>query len=254
MLKNHHTARISKFRTMNFDFFGGEVIAVNKPLLITSFQAVSKVKWAAKKYLSYHPEFVKDKEAKLKVGHAGTLDPLASGVLLICTGKKTKLISELQNTDKEYTGTFFIGATTPCFDREREIDATFPIDHIDEELIISTSKKFIGTIEQQPPAFSAVKVKGERAYELARKGKTVEISSKLITIKEFEITKTALPLIEFRVVCSKGTYIRSLARDFGKALNSGAYLHALCRTRVGEYALEKAWNLDELVNCLVKQV
>jgi tRNA pseudouridine55 synthase len=238
---------------MKFDFFGGEVIAVNKPLCITSFQAVSKVKWAAKKYLSNHPELIKDNKAKLKVGHAGTLDPLASGVLVICTGKKTKTISEIQNKEKEYTGTFYIGATTPCFDREREVDFTYSTEHIDESLIKMTSKKFIGEMMQEPPVFSAVKIKGERAYELARKGIEVRVEEKKITIRDFEITKIEMPMVKFRVVCSKGTYIRSLARDFGKALNSGAYLYELCRTKVGDFTLQKSWNLDDLVNSLVKQ-
>ena len=239
---------------MKFDFFNGEVLAINKPLKITSFQAVSKIKWAAKKYLASHPEVVHDPKAKLKVGHAGTLDPLASGVLIVCTGKKTKSIAQLQSKEKEYTGKFFIGATTPCFDREREVDATFPTEHITEELMKDVSSKFLGEILQQPPVFSAVKVNGERAYELARKGKSVEIKAKPVTIHEFEITKVDLPFVEFRIVCSKGTYIRSIARDFGLALNSGAYLYDLCRTRVGEFSLEKSWNLDELANTLVKQV
>jgi tRNA pseudouridine55 synthase len=236
---------------MNFDFFAGEIISVNKPLRITSFQAVNKIKWAARKYLAKYPQLVPDIKAKLKVGHAGTLDPLASGVLIICTGKKTKSITEIQNTEKEYTGTFFIGATTPCYDREREVDANYPIEHIDEKLINSAANKFVGEIMQEPPVFSAVKIKGERAYELARKGLDVQVEAKKIIIKEFEITKIELPMVDFRVVCSKGTYIRSLAYDFGRALNSGAYLHDLCRTRVGDFTLDKSWDLDKLINTLV---
>jgi tRNA pseudouridine55 synthase len=238
---------------MKFDFFNGEVLVVNKPLKITSFQAVSKVKWATKRYLASNAELVQDSKAKLKVGHAGTLDPLASGVLVVCTGKKTKSIAQIQSKEKEYTGKFFIGATTPCFDREMEVDKTYPTEHITEQLLKDISGKFIGEILQQPPVFSAVKVNGERAYELARKGKPVEIKAKPITIHEFELTKVDLPFVEFRIVCSKGTYIRSIARDFGSALSSGAYLYDLCRTRVGQFSLEKSWNLDELVNTLVKQ-
>ena len=237
---------------MNFDFFEGEVLSVNKPLRLTSFQVVSKLKWAAKKYLSNHPEGIKDKNARLKVGHAGTLDPLASGVLIICTGKKTKTISEIQNNEKEYTGTFYLGATTPCFDREREVDATYPVEHLHDALIHATTKQFIGQIAQTPPVFSAVKIKGERAYELARKGVEITIESKMVMINTFEITKINMPFVEFRVICSKGTYIRSLARDFGAALSSGAYLYSLCRTRVGDFALQNAWDLDDLVHKLTK--
>jgi tRNA pseudouridine55 synthase len=180
---------------MNFDFFEGEVLSVNKPLRLTSFQVVSKLKWAAKKYLLNHPEGVKDKNARLKVGHAGTLDPLASGVLIICTGKKTKTISEIQNNEKEYTGTFYLGATTPCFDREREVDATYSVEHLHDALIHDTTKQFIGPIAQTPPVFSAVKIKGERAYELARKGVEITIESKMVLINTFEITKINLPLL-----------------------------------------------------------
>jgi tRNA pseudouridine55 synthase len=237
----------------NFNFFEGEILAIDKPIRITSFQAVSKIKWAAKQYLNHHPDQIENKQAKLRVGHAGTLDPLATGVLLVCTGKKTKAISSLQQMEKEYTGTFFIGATTPCFDLEREVDATYPIDHISEAIILETAKKFTGVILQKPPAFSAVKIQGKRAYELARKGIEVEIPGKEIEIKSFEITDISMPLVTFRIVCSKGTYIRSIARDFGTALNSGAHLTKLCRTRIGNYALNNCYQLTELMENLVKQ-
>jgi tRNA pseudouridine55 synthase len=236
-----------------FDFFSGEIIPVNKPLGRTSFQVVSKVKWAANRYISNNAVAKPDAKAKLKVGHAGTLDPLATGLLLICTGKRTKEISLLQDMEKEYTGTFFLGATTPCFDLEKEVDCTYPVEHITEEKIYEAAKHFTGEQMQEPPAFSAVKVEGQRAYDLARKGEVFEIKPKKITIKEFAITKIEMPVVHFRVVCTKGTYIRSLARDFGKHLQSGAHLTSLCRTRIGEYTLEKAWDLEELVNQLIKQ-
>lgn len=230
------------------DFYKGEIIPVNKPLRFTSFQAVSKVKWAANRFLKNHPELVEDKKRKLRVGHAGTLDPLATGLLLICTGSKTKEISRLQEMEKEYTGTFFLGATTPCFDLEREIDERFPTEHITEELLREAAHSFIGKQQQVPPVFSAVRIKGERAYTLARKGETFEVAGKEITISEFEITRIEFPEVDFRIVCTKGTYIRSIARDLGKKLNSGAYLQALCRTRIGNYALTQAWELENFVS------
>jgi tRNA pseudouridine55 synthase len=177
---------------------------------------------------------------KPKVGHAGTLDPLATGLLIVCTGKKTKTINELMGMEKEYTGTFFIGATTPCYDLEKPVDHVFPTEHITEKLIHEAVKKFTGKIEQVPPLFSAVMIGGKRAYEYARAGKEAEIKSREVEVKEFEITRIALPEIDFRIVCSKGTYIRSIARDLGLALNSGAHLTKLCRTRIGEFKLENA--------------
>ena len=177
---------------------------------------------------------------KIKVGHAGTLDPLASGLLIVCTGKFTKRIPELQGMVKEYTGTFHIGATTPSYDLETEINATYPTEHITEELITQTIQQFMGEIDQKPPVFSAIKKDGKRLYEHARKGEEVEIAARKTTIHEFEITRIALPEIDFRVVCSKGTYIRSLAYDFGQALNSGAHLTALRRTKIGEFSVEGA--------------
>jgi tRNA pseudouridine55 synthase len=247
------------------DFRAGEVVLIHKPLKWTSFQVVNKMKWLLRKY---EVRIQKTKEvqfqatsnsftlsgvegqqqtihSKLKIGHAGTLDPLATGLLIVCTGKQTKNIEQYQAQEKEYTGTFYIGATTPCFDLEKEIDAHFPTEHITEELILQTTKQFLGTIQQTPPLFSAIKIDGKRAYDIARAGKTAEIKAKEITISEFEITRIALPEVDFRVVCSKGTYIRSLARDFGLALNSGAHLTALNRTRIGEYKLSDAMSVEE---------
>jgi tRNA pseudouridine55 synthase len=188
---------------------------------------LNKVKWALRKKYNLNKKF--------KIGHAGTLDPLATGLLLICTGKFTKKIAELQGQTKEYTGTIYLGATTPSYDLETEIDKTYATEHITNELIQTTINEFLGEIEQTPPIFSAVKKDGKRAYELARKGETVVLKSRKITIHDFEITKIDMPKINFRVVCSKGTYIRSLADDFGRALKSGAYLAALRRTKIGSY-------------------
>jgi len=217
------------------DFQEGQVVLLDKPLTWSSFQAVNKVKWSLKKHLGLK---------KIKVGHAGTLDPLASGLLIVCTGKFTKRISELQGMAKEYTGTFYIGATTPSYDLETEVDETFPSGHVNETLIAATLQQFIGEIDQKPPVFSAIKKDGKRLYEHARKGEEVEIASRKTTIHEFEITRIALPEVDFRVVCSKGTYIRSLAYDFGVALNSGAHLTALRRTKIGEYSVENAITPD----------
>jgi tRNA pseudouridine55 synthase len=214
------------------DYQNGQVLLIDKPLNWTSFQAVNKIKYALINKVGLPKKF--------KIGHAGTLDPLASGLLLICTGKFTKKISELQGQAKEYTGTFHIGATTPSYDLETEIDDTFPISHIDEELIHETVKQFLGEINQKPPIYSAIKKDGVRLYEHARAGETIEIEYRKTTIHEFEITRIDLPAIDFRVICSKGTYIRSLAFDFGKALNSGAHLTALRRTKIGDYHVENA--------------
>jgi len=214
------------------DFLNGQILLIDKPLHFTSFQAVNKLKYALINKAGLPKKF--------KIGHAGTLDPLASGLLLVCTGKFTKRISELQGQAKEYTGTFYIGATTPSYDLETEIDQTFSIDHIDEALIHETVKQFLGEIDQIPPVFSAIKKDGVRLYEHARAGETVEIASRKTTIHEFEITRIALPEIDFRVVCSKGTYIRSLAFDFGNAMNSGSHLTALRRTKIGDYNVEDA--------------
>ena len=214
------------------DYQNGQILLIDKPLNWTSFQAVNKIKYALINKVGLPKKF--------KIGHAGTLDPLASGLLIICTGKFTKTISELQGQAKEYIGTFYIGATTPSYDLETEIDNNFPISHINDELIHETVKQFLGEIDQKPPIYSAIKKDGVRLYEHARAGEVIEIASRKTTIHEFEITRIALPEIDFRVVCSKGTYIRSLAFDFGKALNSGAHLTALRRTKIGDYHVENA--------------
>ncbi len=210
----------------------GQVILIDKPLTWSSFQAVNKLKYILKRRF--------DLPKKFKIGHAGTLDPLASGLLIICTGKFTKKITEIQAQPKEYTGTFFIGATTPSYDLETEIDQTYPITHIDDALIHKTVAQFIGEIDQKPPVFSAIKKDGVRLYEHARAGIEVEIASRKTTIYEFEITRIDLPEIDFRVVCSKGTYIRSLAYDFGKAMQSGSHLTVLRRTKIGDYNVDNA--------------
>ena len=214
------------------DFQNGQILLIDKPLNWSSFQAVNKLKYALINKVGLPKKF--------KIGHAGTLDPLATGLLLVCTGKFTKRISELQGQAKEYTGTFYIGATTPSYDLETEIDENFSISHIDDVLIHETVKQFLGEIDQKPPIYSAIKKDGVRLYEHARAGETVEIGTRKTTIHEFEITRIALPEIDFRVVCSKGTYIRSLAYDFGKALQSGSHLTALRRTKIGDYNVDNA--------------
>ncbi|MBS1646372.1 MAG: tRNA pseudouridine(55) synthase TruB [Bacteroidetes bacterium] len=217
----------------NINRVEGEVLLVDKPYALTSFEVVNKIKIAIKKT---HPE-------KLKVGHAGTLDPLATGLLIVCVGKKTKQIESFQAQEKEYTGTFFIGATTPCYDKEKEVDAVFPTEHITEKEIHQVANGFEGVQMQTPPVYSAVHVAGKRAYDLAREGvEQIDIASKKIEIKKFEITRIALPEVDFKVVCSKGTYIRALARDFGAALGSGAYLAALRRTRIGSFTVQEAFS------------
>ncbi|MBN8641175.1 MAG: tRNA pseudouridine(55) synthase TruB [Flavobacteriales bacterium] len=214
------------------DFLEGQVLLIDKPLTWSSFQAVNKLKYLLKRHYNLPKKF--------KIGHAGTLDPLASGLLIVCTGKFTKKITEIQAQTKEYTGTITVGSTTPSYDLETEIDATFPIEHISEELITATTQQFLGEIDQKPPVFSAIKKDGKRLYEHARAGEEVEIVSRKTTIYEFEITRIALPEIDFRVQCSKGTYIRSLAYDFGKALQSGGHLTALRRTKIGDYDVKNA--------------
>ncbi|KAF2341266.1 tRNA pseudouridine(55) synthase TruB [Flavobacterium tistrianum] len=214
------------------EYLEGQVLLIDKPLKWSSFQAVNKLKYLLINKVGLPKKF--------KIGHAGTLDPLATGLLLICTGKFTKKISELQGQAKEYKGTFYIGATTPSYDLETEIDQTFPTEHIDEALIHETVKQFLGEIDQKPPIFSAIKKDGVRLYEHARAGESIEIESRKTTIHEFEITRIALPEVDFRVVCSKGTYIRSLAYDFGKAMNSGSHLTVLRRTKIGDYDVKNA--------------
>ena len=218
------------------NFKEGEILYINKPYKWTSFGAVNKVR-----YFLCQKQGVK----KLKVGHAGTLDPLATGVMILCTGKATKRIEEFQYHTKEYVATLMLGATTPSFDLEHEIDATYPTDHITRELVEETLKQFVGTIEQVPPTFSACKVNGKRAYDLARKGREVELKPKTLVIDEIELLNCDLPQITIRVVCSKGTYIRALARDIGEALHSGAHLTALERTRVGDVRLSDCIALDD---------
>jgi len=217
------------------DYKDGQIILIDKPLQWTSFQVVNKLRWCIRKNF---------KIKKIKVGHAGTLDPLATGLLIICTGKFTKRIPEFQGQIKEYTGTFSLGATTPSYDLETDIDQTFAIDHISEKNITQATTHFIGEIEQYPPVFSALKKDGKRLYEYAREGTKVEVTPRKITITEFEITRIALPEVDFRVVCSKGTYIRSLAHDFGKFLNSGAHLAALRRTKIGAFAVNDATTIE----------
>jgi tRNA pseudouridine55 synthase len=219
------------------DFLDGQILLIDKPLKWSSFQAVNKLKYTLKR------EFGLPK--KFKIGHAGTLDPLATGLLIICTGKFTKRITEIQGQSKEYTGTFKLGATTPSYDLETEITQTFPINHIDENLIQNTLIQFIGEIDQKPPVFSAIKKDGIRMYEHARAGVEIEMESRKTTIHEFEITRIELPEIDFRVVCSKGTYIRSLANDYGKALNSGAHLAVLRRTKIGNFDVLNAISPEE---------
>lgn len=220
------------------DFLNGQVLLIDKPLNWTSFQVVNKMRWELKR--AHHLK-------KIKVGHAGTLDPLATGLLVVCTGKKTKDIDTFQGQEKEYTGAFELGSTTASFDLETAIDKHFPTAHITDALIYDTTKQFIGDIEQFPPVFSAIKKEGKRLYEFARAGEVVEIKSRIVTISEFEITDIQEKTVHFRVVCSKGTYIRSLANDFGKALNSGAHLSSLRRTRIGDFKVEKAQTIEAFI-------
>ncbi len=222
-------------------FLEGQVLLIDKPLNWTSFQVVNKLRWEIRKAFNIK---------KIKVGHAGTLDPLATGLLIICTGKMTKQINTFQAQIKEYTGTIVLGSTTPSYDLETEIDNTFSTSHITEELIQETTKQFIGDIAQFPPVFSAIKKDGKRLYEFARAGESVEIKSRQITINTFEITQIVLPEIDFRVVCSKGTYIRSLAYDFGKALNSGGHLSVLRRTKIGDFNVSEALSVEKFIENL----
>lgn len=221
------------------DFKEGQLLLIDKPLEWTSFQVVNKVRWLIRK---------KHKIKKIKVGHAGTLDPLATGLLIICTGKFTKRIENLQGQIKEYTGSLQLGATTPSYDLETTIDQTYPTDHLTEEAIRAATHQFIGEINQYPPVFSAIKKEGKRLYEFARAGEEVEIKARKISIEEFEITSIQDLQVDFRVVCSKGTYIRSLANDFGKALSTGAHLTGLRRTGIGDYRIEDAMDLEFFEN------
>jgi tRNA pseudouridine55 synthase len=232
---------------MQHDFYNGEILLIDKPYTWTSFQAVNKIKHAIRN----HPSLlVNDVKTKPRIGHAGTLDPLATGLLIVCTGKKTKKIEQFMGQEKEYTGTFMLGATTPCYDMEKPVDQTFPTSHITEKMISDAARSLSGKQMQVPPIFSAVMIKGRRAYEIAREGGEPEIKPREVLINEFEITRINLPEVDFRIVCSKGTYIRSMARDFGLALQSGAYLSKLCRTRIGEFKLNKAVTPEDFVESL----
>lgn len=226
------------------DFIAGEILYIDKPLGWTSFDAVKRLRGSLSRRLGFR---------KIKVGHAGTLDPLATGVMILCTGRATKRIEELQAGVKEYVATIALGATTPSFDLETEIDATYPTGHITRELVEETLKKFTGRIEQIPPAFSACKIEGQRAYDLARKGQEVELKPKILVIDEMELLDYAPGSITVRVVCSKGTYIRALARDIGQALGSGAHLTALRRTRVGDVTVDRCLSVADAAE-LIKTV
>ncbi len=226
------------------NFLNGEIVYIDKGYRLTSFKAVAKVRYLISKKIGVK---------KLKVGHAGTLDPLATGVLIICTGKATKKIDQLQAHTKEYVAGLKLGATTPSFDMEHPEDQTYPVEHITKELVEETLQKFVGEIQQVPPAYSACMIDGHRAYELARKGKDVPLKAKTLVIDEIELLECELPYIKIRVVCSKGTYIRALARDIGEALNSGAYLTSLRRTRVGDVKVEDCLQLDDFEEWLNNQ-
>lgn len=219
------------------DFIEGEILYFNKPLRWTSFDLVNKFRYKLSRKL---------KVKKIKVGHAGTLDPLATGVMIICTGRATKRIEEFQYQTKEYVATLKLGETTPSFDLEKEVDAVYPTEHISRSMVEEVLTSFVGKIQQVPPVFSACKVDGKRAYDLARKGEEVELKAKTLVIDEIELLNCELPVIKIRVVCSKGTYIRALARDIGVALNSGAHLIALERTRIGDITLDQCMNPEDI--------
>ncbi len=229
---------------MPFDFKTGEIILINKPKDWTSFDVVNNIRIFLRKKINL---------GMIKIGHAGTLDPLASGLLILCTGMFTKRIEEFQEFEKEYTGTFVLGATTPSFDLEKEIDQTYDYLHITEEMVLATAKKFTGSFQQIPPIFSAKKINGKRAYRYAREDQDVFIEPKTVTISSFEIQRIDLPNVDFKIVCSKGTYIRSIARDFGSELNSGAYLTNLCRTRIGSFGIDDAYTLEQWRELIQKQ-
>ena len=221
-------------RTYSWDFPQGEVLLIDKPLRWTSFDVVKKIKH----------------QVKAKVGHAGTLDPLATGLLILCTGKMTKQIERFQAQEKEYTGTFVLGKTTPSIDLETDFNSEQATDHLTARHVEEVMKSFVGKIEQVPPQHSAIKVDGARAYKKARQGKAVVLKSRTVIISSLEITRTDLPTVDFRMVCSKGTYVRSLVRDIGQQLGVGAYLAALCRTRIGDHHLEDAYSVDEFLSLI----
>ena len=216
-------------------FINGKLLLINKPVGWTSFQVVNKIRWLIKSSFDIK---------KIKVGHAGTLDPLAEGLLIVCTGKLTKKIAKFQNTKKEYSGTFYIGATTPSFDLETPINSKCSIKTINAKKLNLTSKEFLGATKQTPPVFSAIKLKGKKLYEYARKGETIQLKKREVYIYKFKITNINLPLVNFEIICSKGTYIRSIANDFGKELKTGAYLHKLIRTSIGDFKLDDALTIE----------
>jgi tRNA pseudouridine55 synthase len=221
----------------------GEILLVNKPYRWTSFDVIGSLRGLIKHLIG----------KKIKIGHAGTLDPLATGLLIVCTGKATKRIEEFKDFDKEYTGTFVLGATTLSYDLEKEINETFATDHITPDMIYDAARDLTGDIMQVPPMFSAIKIDGKRAYESARKDKDLGLAARPVKVDVFQITRIEMPEVDFRIVCSKGTYIRALARDFGLALNSGAYLSELCRTRVGPHLLNDAFEVESLKTLLREQ-
>lgn len=227
-----------------FDFINGEVLLIDKPIGWTSFDVVNLIRSIIRR--TYNIK-------KIKVGHAGTLDPLATGLLIVCTGKFTKQIDSFQGQDKVYVGSMFIGATTPSYDKETEVDRTFDTNNISKDKLVETVTLFTGEIEQTPPAFSAVKIDGKRAFEYARKDYEVKIKSRQVTIHEFNLLNFELPEIDFMVRCSKGTYIRSLVYDFGKALNNGAYMSSLRRTAIGDYSVADAYSIDEIKEIIISQ-
>ncbi|MCK5855908.1 MAG: tRNA pseudouridine(55) synthase TruB [Bacteroidales bacterium] len=229
---------------MNFDFVAGEILLVDKEVSWTSFDAVKSIRGTLQKAHNLR---------RFKVGHAGTLDPLATGLLLICTGKATKKIDSLQAQEKVYTGKIFLGATTPSSDLETEVDQKFPIDHITEKDVLLCAKEFEGDHEQTPPVFSAIKIDGKRAYEYARKNEEVKMKSRKVYIHHFKITNIDFPEVEFEIKCSKGTYIRSIARDMGSKLNSGAYLSLLRRTMIGDYSVDDALKVSQVKELIMQQ-
>ena len=230
---------ISKKDFPTIDFKAGATLLVNKPMHWTSFDVVNKLRGAIRHHLGVK---------KIKVGHSGTLDPMATGLLIICTGKFTKKLNEFQDLGKVYTGTITFGGTTPTYDKESDVDTVFPFDHITKSLLLDAIPNFTGKIAQIPPMFSAIKIKGQPLYKLARRGEKIELKPRNIEIYSLKFTRIELPEVDFEVHCSKGTYIRSLAHDLGQYLNSGAHLSKLVRTKVGDFTLEHAWDLPDLVD------
>ncbi len=225
------------------DFLAGAMLLVDKPQDWTSFDVVNKIRYRLKHRLGVK---------KIKVGHAGTLDPMATGLLIICTGKMTKQIDTFQAQEKVYTGTITLGTSTASYDKETPVEETFPIDHISPEMLEEHRQKFVGPLAQLPPMYSAIKVDGQPLYKKARQGIKLELKPRPVHIYDFDLTRVELPEVDFYVRCSKGTYIRSLAHDLGKSMDSGGHLSKLCRTKIGEYSLENAWNLEELIEALEK--